>query len=85
MELQRFNNNNNKKCILRGKMQKQTQRRGSLHIGKKRMTSILRHVAEAFTTARQRTILSSYRVIGIATDSDLHNDITADVGLPDAV
>jgi len=44
----------------------------------KRMTSILRHVAEAFPPAGQGTILNSHRVIGIAM-------MTADVGLPDGV
>jgi len=47
------------------------------------MTSILRHVAEAFPSARQGTILNSHRAIGISTNilmvlnwafSDLHND-----------
>jgi len=48
------------------------------------MTSILRHVAEAFPPAMQETILNSHRVIGIATNtsmvlncalySDLHDD-----------
>jgi len=36
----------------------------------KRMTSILRHVAEAlFPAARQGKILNSHRVIGIATNT----------------
>jgi len=59
----------------------------------KRMTSILRHVAEAFPPARQGTILYSYRVIGIATNTSIvltctlftYIMMTADVGLPDAV
>jgi len=59
----------------------------------KRMTSILRHVAEAFTRARQRTIQKSHRVIGIVTDTSMVQNcalvtfimMTADVGLPDAV
>jgi len=37
----------------------------------KRMTSILRHVAEAFPPARQETILNSHRVIGIATNTSM--------------
>jgi len=50
----------------------------------KRMTSILRHVAEALPPARQGTMLNSHRVIGIAKKylngaklrlSDLHNDL----------
>jgi len=35
------------------------------------MTSILRHVAEAFPPARQGTILNSHRVIGIATNTSM--------------
>jgi len=35
----------------------------------KRMTSILRHIAAAFSPARQGTILNSYWVIGIATNT----------------
>jgi len=35
----------------------------------KRITSILRHVAEAFPAARQGTILNIHRVIGIATNT----------------
>jgi len=57
------------------------------------MTSILRHVAEAFLSARQGTILNSHRVIGIATNTSMvlngavvtYIMMTADVGLPDAV
>jgi len=59
------------------------------------MTSILRHVAEAFPPARQGkgTILSSHRVISIATNTLMvlncalvtYIMMTADVGLPDAV
>jgi len=73
-----FYYNNNENCILRRKVQKQTQRRRSLYIG------ILSHVAEAFPFARQGTILNSHRVIGINCYqylngaklclSDLHND-----------
>jgi len=43
------------------------------------MTSMLRHVAEAFPPVRQGTILNSHRVIGIATNITM---MTADVGLP---
>jgi len=57
----------------------------------KHMTSILRHVAEAFPPARQGTILNSHRVIGIATNTSMvlncalvtYIMMTADVGLPD--
>jgi len=52
------------------------------------MTSILRHVAEAFPPARQGTILNTHRVIGIATNTSMvltYIMMTADVGLPDAV
>jgi len=57
------------------------------------MTSILRHVAEAFPPARQETILNSHRVIGIANNTSIvlnsaivtYIMMTADVGLPDAV
>jgi len=35
------------------------------------MTSILRHVAEAFPPARQGTILNSHGVIGIATNTSI--------------
>jgi len=52
----------------------------------KRMTSILRHVAEAFPPARQGTILNSHRVISIATNTSMVAMLmTTDVGLPDAV
>jgi len=37
----------------------------------KRRTSTLRHVAEAFPPATQGTILNSYRVIGIATNTSM--------------
>jgi len=54
------------------------------------MTSVLRPVAEAFPPARQGTILSSHRVIGIATNTSVvlncalvtYMMMTADVGLP---
>jgi len=55
------------------------------------MTSILRHAAEAFSPARQGTILNSHRVIGIATSMVLNCALvnyimmTSDVRLPDAV
>jgi len=49
-------------------MQKQTQMRRSLLIGKTHDHGILRHVAEAFTPARQRTILNSHLDIGVATN-----------------
>jgi len=37
----------------------------------KRMTSILRHVGEAFPPPRQGTILNSHGVIGIATNTSM--------------
>jgi len=57
------------------------------------MTSILRHVAEAFPPARQGTILNSHRFICIATNTSIvlncalvtYIMMAADVGLPDAV
>jgi len=57
------------------------------------MTSILRHVAEAFPRARQGTILNNYRVIGIAANTSMvlncalvtYIMMPADAGLPDAV
>jgi len=73
---------------------KQTHRRIKSHCtSAKRMTSILRHVAEAFAPASQGTILNSYRDIGIATSTSMvlncalvtYIMMTADVGLPDAV
>jgi len=59
----------------------------------KRMTSIFRHVAEAFPLARNGTILNFHRVIGIATNTPMvlncalvtYIMMIADVGLPDAV
>jgi len=59
----------------------------------KRITSILRHIAEAVSPARQGTILNSHRVICIATNASMvlnctlvtYIFMTADVGLPDAV
>jgi len=55
----------------------------------KRMTSSLRHAAEAFPPARQGTILTNHRVIGIATNTSMvincalvtYIMMTADVGL----
>jgi len=73
---------------------KQTHRRIKSHsTSAKRMTSILRHVSEAFPPARQGKILNSYRVIGIATNTSMvlnsalvtYIIMTADVRLPDAV
>jgi len=57
------------------------------------MTSILRHVLDAFPPARQEKILNSHRVIGVATNTSVvlkcalmtYIMMTADVGLPDAV
>jgi len=59
----------------------------------KRMTSFLRHVAEAFPSATQGTILNSNRVIGISANTSMvlnctlvtYIMMTADVRLPDAV
>jgi len=59
----------------------------------KRMTSILRHVAEAFPPARQETILNNHRVMDIAANTSMvlnctlvtYIMMTADAGLPDAV
>jgi len=59
----------------------------------KGMTSILRHVAQAFPPARQGTILNFHQVIVIATNTSMvlncafvtYIIMTADVGLPDAV
>jgi len=59
----------------------------------KRMTSILRHVAEALLPATQGTILNSHWVIGIATNTSMvlncalvtYIMMTADVRLPNAV
>jgi len=59
----------------------------------KRMTSILRHVVEAFPPARQGTIQNKHRVISIAANTSMvlncalvtYKMMTADAGLPDAV
>jgi len=59
----------------------------------KRMTGIMRHVAEAFPSARQGTILNSHRVIDIANNTSMvlncalvtYIVMTADVGLSDVV
>jgi len=73
---------------------KQTHRHIKSHCtSAKRMTSILRHVAEAFPPARQGTILNSHRVIGIAINTSMvlncalvtYIMMTADVELPHAV
>jgi len=64
------NNNNNLTFIMCLGNAMQTQKRRSLHIGK-RMTSILRHEAEAFPPARQGTILNNYQVIGIAANTSM--------------
>jgi len=66
---------------------------GHYYTSAKRMTSILRHVAEAFPPARQGTILNKHRIIGIAANTSMVQNcalvtyimMTADVGLPDAV
>jgi len=51
---------------------KQTHRRINSHCtSAKRMTIILRHVAEAFPPARQTKILNSNRVIGIAANTSV--------------
>jgi len=65
----------------------------SLSTSAKRMTSILRHVSEAFPPARQGTILNDHQVLGIATNTSMvlncvlvtYIMMTADAGLPDAV
>jgi len=62
-------------------------------ISAKRMTSIFRHIAEAFSPARQGTILNSRRVISIATNTSMvlncalvtYIMIRADVVLPTTV
>ena len=57
----------------------------------RRMTSIVKHVAEAFPTERQGIILNNHRVTGIATSMVLscalviYLMMTAELGLPDAV
>jgi len=59
----------------------------------KRMTSILRHVAEAFPPAIQGTIRNSHQVIGIDNNTSMvlncalvtYKMMTEDEGLPDAV
>jgi len=63
-------NNNNLIFILRLKHAMQSQGAGHC-TSAKRMTSILRHVAEAFPPARQGTILNTHRVIGIATNTSM--------------
>jgi len=49
---------------------KQTHRRSHC-TSAKRMTSILKHVAQGFPPARQGTILNSHRVICIATNTQM--------------
>jgi len=49
---------------------KQTHRRSHC-TSAKRMTSILRHVPQAFPPAGQGAILNSHRVIGIATNTQM--------------
>jgi len=82
------NNNYNLTCLLLCKL------KGAGHCtSAKRMTSILRHVAEAFPPARQGTFLNSHRVIGISTNTSMvlncalvtYIMMTADVVLLDAV
>jgi len=54
------------------KLNMQCKLKGAGHCtSAKRMTSILRHVAEAFPPARQGTILKSHQVIGIATNTSM--------------
>ena len=58
-----------------------------------RVTSVLWHIAEAFSPARQGTILKNHRVISIATNTLMvlsyalvtYLIMTAEVGLPDVV
>jgi len=49
---------------------KQTHRRSHC-TSAKLMTSMLRHIAEAFPRASQGTILNSHQVIGIATNTSM--------------
>jgi len=78
---------NNEKFILRRKGRSKLKGVGH-RPSAKRMTSILRHVAEAYPTARQGTILNSHRVIGVATTTSMvlncalktYIMMTADVG-----
>ena len=57
------------------------------------MTSIFKHVAEAFSSNMQGTIINNHRVIGIVTNTSMVPNCalvtyliaTAEVGLPDAV
>ena len=64
-----INNHNKQKFVLRLKMQKQLLVCHCTSAG--RMTSILRHVAEAFSPARQGTILNNHRVICTATNTSM--------------
>jgi len=85
-------NNNNLSFLLRLKHELcQLKGAGRCTLAK-RMTSILRHVAEAFPPARQGTILNSHRIINIAANTSMvlncalvtYIMMTAGVGLPDA-
>jgi len=60
-----INNNNNNKYI------KYLKHVNAFIDAEKRMTSILRHVAESFPPARLGTILNSHRVIDIATNTSI--------------
>jgi len=63
-----------------------SKRRGAGHCtSAKRMTRILRHVAEAFSPARQGTILNYHRVIGIATNASMVVNCSLVLALPDAI
>ena len=89
-------NNNSRTFILRIKMQ--SELRGASKViyictlaG--RMTSVMCHIASTFPLARQGTILSNHRVIGIATNTSMMLScalvsnlmMTAEVELPDEV
>jgi len=63
-----YNNNNNLTYIMHLKHAMQTQGAGHC-TSAKRMTSILKHVAEALAPAWQGTILNSHRVISIAANT----------------
>ena len=84
--------NNNEKFVLRLKVQGKLRRPGYC-TSAGRMTSVLWHAAEAFSPARQGTILNNHRVIGIATNTSMvlicalvtYLKMTTEIGLPDAV
>jgi len=90
-----LNNNNNLTLkIVYGALNMLCKRKGAGHCtSAKRMTSILRNVAEAYPPAKQETILNCHRIISIATNTSMALNcalvtyimMTADVGLPDAV